>query len=424
MVRSVRVFEHRQGPPVRSRGVLVTAGEVIQGTQGVQVPGDIGVTGAQPLGPQRRAPFGQRDPPGGVAPRVRQPAQVVQQPGLHQRIGVVQAVQRRCGPPVGGLGRVEVRRVLAHHPQRVRRRHHRHRRLPERRRRPVQHRAQPRRGRVEVPRQPLQPRQPLLRLAPQQQDVAVPAPRNGVAEDSDRRGDGDRGVAEAAQALLDLRDRDEQGGRVRPAAQPRRLKCGQPAGGEGQRRRGVSPVQRGQRLVPQAQRLLGGAVAGRRVAVHGCQWGCGPRPDRGHAGRWSTLVGHGNHHLTSHFPGQARPAAATTRDWLRTSTRIRAGDWLWTTTRPTAREWLPITARVTAREWLATRHRVTAREWLPTRDRATAREWLRVMDRATAREWLPTRDRATAREWLRVRVRVTAREWLVLRPRVTAWRWS
>jgi len=117
---------------------------------------------------------------------------------------------------------------------------------------------QPGRGGAEVPGQPLQARQPLLRLAPQQQGVGVLAGR-GVAEHGDRRRDGDAGMVGPARVLLDLRPHDQQGGLVFPAAQPSRLQDGQAPPGSIQRSREISLIQRGQRFVPQRQRLLCGA---------------------------------------------------------------------------------------------------------------------------------------------------------------------
>ena len=146
---------------------------MVKGAQGVQVAGDIGMAGAERPGPQREASLGERDPGGGVASRMSQAAQVVQQRRLQERIRVGQARRGGRGPPVGALRGGEVRRVLVHHPQGVGCRHHGQRRLSQRRRCPVKHSAQPGGGPGEVARQPLQAGEPLLGLAPQHQAVLV-----------------------------------------------------------------------------------------------------------------------------------------------------------------------------------------------------------------------------------------------------------
>ena len=138
--------------------------------------------------------------------------------------------------------------MLVHHAQGVSRGHHGQRRLSQRRGGPVQHHPQPGRSRVDVTCHPLQAGLSLLGLAPQDQ-VVVPA-----LQGHDRGGDRDPGLIEAAQGLLDLGERHQQGGCV-PSAQPRLLQGGSPLFGDGQRSRRVSLVQRGQRLVPQAQRV-------------------------------------------------------------------------------------------------------------------------------------------------------------------------
>ena len=68
VIRPIAVFEYRQGPAVGLRGGVETPGEVVEGSQCVQVASDIWMIGAEPFGSQRQALLGEGDPAGEVAP--------------------------------------------------------------------------------------------------------------------------------------------------------------------------------------------------------------------------------------------------------------------------------------------------------------------------------------------------------------------